>query len=86
MSITSIATVDSVKGSGKITFFVNTDGTGCDESINTTLEGEKFTTHSKHGPNATAKDSISHTKSGLHTVVVTADTSGVSSSPVVLDL
>jgi hypothetical protein len=84
--ITSIGGVNSVTGSGVITFFVNTDANGCDEDCSTSLEGQSFSTHVKLGPNAASQQSINHTKSGNHVVVVKAGTSNVQSGPVVLNL
>ncbi|HEY2914527.1 MAG TPA: hypothetical protein VGK21_14285 [Candidatus Angelobacter sp.] len=84
--ITSIFAVNTVTGSGSITFFVNTDGTGCDEECSTSLQGQRFATHVTLGANATSQQSINHNKSGNHVVIVKAETSNVQSGPLVLNL
>jgi hypothetical protein len=84
--ITSIVGVNTVTGSGSITFFVNTDANGCNEDCSTSLEGQRFATHVQLDPNASSQQSISHTKSGNHVVIVKAETSGVQSGPLVLNL
>ena len=84
MAITALVNVDSAKGSGKITFDAITDG-NADEVVSTTIDGERFATTVK-GTAASIPGSISHTKSGLHTVVLRAESSNVQSQPLLLDL
>ena len=82
----SIVAVDSVKGSGVITCVVNTDTTGCDEDISTSIDGQRFATHvTRIGPGS-FPESIAHTKSGLHAITIHAEKSNVWSGPVALDL
>jgi hypothetical protein len=84
MKITSLTNVDTVPGSHKITFTAITDG-GANETVSTTLEGTKCSTVI-NGAGAAIDGSITHDKSGLHSVTLVAETSGVSSLPLVLNL
>jgi len=82
--ITAIINVDSTKSSGKITFDAITNGTA-NEVVSTSLGGQRFTTN-VNGNTNTISGSISHTKTGRYMVVLRAETSNVSSNPLLLDL
>jgi hypothetical protein len=82
----SIVAVDSVAGSGVITFDIVTDAGGCDENFSTFIEGQKFATHATRTGAGSSDESIAHTKAGLHTITILAESSNVSSLPVALNL
>jgi hypothetical protein len=84
--VTNIFNVDSQKGSGKITFDLTADAAGADEQVSTSIGGVKFSTHVKVDAGTHTGQSISHTKSGLFTLSVRAETSNVSSGDFALDL
>jgi len=85
--ITKISNVDTVTGSGQINFDVDVDAAGADEDVSTKLNGDPFKTPVKvaRGGDGSGQ-SIAHTKHGLHTVTLLAETSKVSSRDFVLDL
>jgi hypothetical protein len=82
--ITAILNVDTVKGSGSVTFDAITDG-AANEVVSTSLEGQRFSA-SVQGNAAAISGSIQHTQSGMHTLTVRAETSNVQSNPELLDL
>jgi hypothetical protein len=82
--IKAISNVDSVKGSGQITFDAVTDGSA-NETVSTSLEGEKFSTRVE-GQAKSIHGSISHTKHGQHMVTLRAESSNVASNPMLLNL
>jgi hypothetical protein len=84
--VTNIFNVDSVKGSGKITFDLATDATGAHETVSASIGGEKFSLHVDCGPGTHTGFSITHTQNGLFTLSVVAESSNVSSGDYVLDL
>jgi hypothetical protein len=83
---TRIVAVDAVAGSGEITFDIVTDAGGCDENFSTFIEGQKFATHAARTGAGSSDESIAHTKAGLHTITIHAETSNVSSLPAALNL
>ena len=82
--ITAILNVRSIRGSGTITFDVITDGSA-DKKVSTSLEGQEFSTIVQ-GNAKSLPGSIKHTKRGQHLVTLRAESSNVTSYPVLLDL
>jgi len=73
-------------GGGKITFCVTTDENGADEDIRVLLGGSTWSTHVQTGPGTHCGFTIATGQKGEHSVVLTAQTSGVTSAPWLLDL
>ena len=83
--IACIYNVDSETGSGEITFWVDVDDSA-DETVSTEIDDETFEATVRQSGAGSSGHSITHDKSGLRTIVLTADSSGVQSEPVLLDL
>jgi hypothetical protein len=81
-----ISAVDSVAGSGLITFEIVTNADGCDEDFSTFILGQRFVTHATRTGAGSSPGSIAHTQAGLHTITIRAESSNVSSRPFDLNL
>jgi hypothetical protein len=79
---TDITTLQS--GPGKITFTVWTDDAGCNETLIASIGGSVTLNLAGHGSHP--GQSIPHGLNGPFDVVITAQTSGVSSDPTPLNL
>ena len=83
--ITAIYNVASEKGSGQITFTVDVEDSAA-ETVSTQIDGTKFDTTVTQSNTGSSSHSIAHTKAGLRTIGLKAESSDVRSAPVLLDL
>ena len=83
--IKKITNVDSKKGSGKITFTVDVKDSA-DEKVSTKIDDKTFETKVKQDKTGKYSHSITHTKPGRWTIMLTAEKGKVNSASLTLDL